>query len=854
MPYPKPNFPSQVWDGLTNNIDRVDTNSIVNMNSQDWERLASETISVETNNDIIEFLSFTADNDSSYATGSAFARVDTTSGSVTIDLPTPADFPNVSFTFKKTDASLNTVTIDGDSEMIDGSLTVVLQSQYDHVTVISDGTQWWIKNSLIVPSSVTAPAGSIQAIGYTDVWLGGDEVTTIDIAGTGDTRGILPGRCLTLNGSNQHINCGTDSAFQIPGDVTVSAWIKPSTLSGNRCVASFSGWGGGTATNAQWSLQLSGVVVQWLHQSGSGSSTTINFLGSNLSTGEWVHLTVVRDTTAKTVTLYKNGVLSSSVGYTNNATGGTTANCFIGAFGLPTWYFAGQIAKVAVHDRMLTTAEVGSLARATIEKAKIIDRPTDPILELHLEDNSNTSVYNSGSLLSTGDGTVVNSPTIYEENDVPGSFANLQGYSDGGSGVVIPLDTSDLTVDVLGDPADYTGIAPRNGLLVDGPMVTLDGVDDYLEATHLVGTETVTSSDGTSTPSISAGRIDFTAGTCWNLLLSDGTHYTFSEDGNVEIYDVSGADNHATLKNTAATIWDTRQQEWFYAVNNGASLYEHASLDPIWVPYENGGGPLTITPPSGYSLTEDRPAARGLNVGTTALNFAKEPDAPWTDSPAGWYEIDGGGDGGSIAAGANIDSSDMSFFLTFSSTLTPGLGGTYFLDLDGLTGSGGRYIFAYSGSSSTDYGFWDGTSWHVLGAHHKDGVIRELEFRIDGSSVELFVDGVSYATSTGAANPDLTNVDNAEYGNNTNGFLSKFVGNFHHSKIVSGGVTIWEHNFNGHGVDISGNGFNHFANGTNTFPTVSIETALAKDEVRVYPNYSDITSPLDNNYRIIPDA
>jgi hypothetical protein len=46
---------------------------------------------------------------------------------------------------KKTDASGNSVTIDGNgAQTIDGALTNVLTSQYDSVTLVSDGTAWHI--------------------------------------------------------------------------------------------------------------------------------------------------------------------------------------------------------------------------------------------------------------------------------------------------------------------------------------------------------------------------------------------------------------------------------------------------------------------------------------------------------------------------------------------------------------------------------------------------------------------------------------------------------------------------------------------------------------------------------------
>ena len=82
-----------------------------------------------------------------------------------------------------------------------------------------------------------------------------------------------------------------------------------------------------------------------------------------------------------------------------------------------------------------------------------------------------------------------------------------------------------------------------DALYVDNACYEPDGVADYIAVASLTGSETVTSSYGTSTPSISAGRIDFTAGTCAMLELSNGSIYPLCENSGLTAYDiVNGAD------------------------------------------------------------------------------------------------------------------------------------------------------------------------------------------------------------------------------------------------------------------------------------------------------------------------
>lgn len=68
-----------------------------------------------------------------------------TSAAFTITLPAAASSTNLEYTIKKTDSSVNAVTVKGNaSETIDGSNTQILSSQYQSITVVCDGTSWWV--------------------------------------------------------------------------------------------------------------------------------------------------------------------------------------------------------------------------------------------------------------------------------------------------------------------------------------------------------------------------------------------------------------------------------------------------------------------------------------------------------------------------------------------------------------------------------------------------------------------------------------------------------------------------------------------------------------------------------------
>ena len=69
---------------------------------------------------------------------------DCTSNAITINLPA-ASQAGRRYEIKKIDATSNAVTIDGNgSETIDGATTITITSQYESVTIVSDGQDWFI--------------------------------------------------------------------------------------------------------------------------------------------------------------------------------------------------------------------------------------------------------------------------------------------------------------------------------------------------------------------------------------------------------------------------------------------------------------------------------------------------------------------------------------------------------------------------------------------------------------------------------------------------------------------------------------------------------------------------------------
>jgi hypothetical protein len=74
---------------------------------------------------------------------------DVSGGSGTVDLPPVGTSNNFRIDIKKTDASVNTITVDPNaSELIEGGSTAVLTIQYEAITLVCDGGSWWILASV----------------------------------------------------------------------------------------------------------------------------------------------------------------------------------------------------------------------------------------------------------------------------------------------------------------------------------------------------------------------------------------------------------------------------------------------------------------------------------------------------------------------------------------------------------------------------------------------------------------------------------------------------------------------------------------------------------------------------------
>jgi hypothetical protein len=399
----------------------------------------------------------------------------------------------------------------------------------------------------------------------------GDSSRLLDTSRFGTRRTGQQGRCIDLNGTNQAVRVADNTALDITDNLTVCVWAK----NNNALLGSVIGIlnKGDLVNKREWYFGLTGdekIIVAFGDSDGAFVGTKVSDDAPTLN--EFNHY--VFTFYGGVVEIYLNGVNepSTTTGAIpvnlNNEDGGFSIGGLISSGALQ-FFWDGQVFDARIYageSTVLTAAQILSIYEDGANNVEFAGQ--DLRANYKLDEGSGTTNYDSSG--NENHGTIENAVSNWGVTQDVMSFQNQVGYNLSGA-VYIPRDESDLTNDVLGNPLTYTGTRPNDAALINSSCLTADGTL-YIAAAHLAGTETVVRSGGTSTPSISAGRIDFTAGTCWDLLLSDGTHYKLAHAYGTAILDSSGAGSHGILTSaTLASAWGATQNDYHSNLIDGCS-------------------------------------------------------------------------------------------------------------------------------------------------------------------------------------------------------------------------------------------------------------------------------------------
>ena len=169
---------------------------------------------------------------------------------------------------------------------------------------------------------------------------------------------------LDFDGVDDYLTMGSQSALTITGDITVSVWVNIDSFVDNSSIIEYALPSENEADNFLYriTLESSGGIgndIKIGHEYGAGSNEFAT-IDTNLSTGSWYHLAAVRDTTAKTWTLYVNGSAKPVFTYTNQATGGTSSVLNIARGGSAT-YFNGKIDEISIFNSVKSASDITAI-------------------------------------------------------------------------------------------------------------------------------------------------------------------------------------------------------------------------------------------------------------------------------------------------------------------------------------------------------------------------------------------------------------------------------------------------------------------------------------------------------------
>jgi hypothetical protein len=188
-------------------------------------------------------------------------------------------------------------------------------------------------------------------VGHWKLDDGTGSASAADASGNGHTgtltnmdpnAGWVPGRtggALEFDGTDDYVET---TSFSTPNRIlTMSAWIKPNTVTGTQTVIQYQ----------NHLMQLNGDKVNVFWTGGINHNTA-----SNLASGHWYHIVGIIDGANDLVSIYRNGILAlqeSDAFLNNNSVSGTLR---VGED------FNGQIDDVRLYNRILTAEEIQKLA------------------------------------------------------------------------------------------------------------------------------------------------------------------------------------------------------------------------------------------------------------------------------------------------------------------------------------------------------------------------------------------------------------------------------------------------------------------------------------------------------------
>jgi hypothetical protein len=224
-----------------------------------------------------------------------------------------------------------------------------------------------------------------------------------DVSGNGRTPSFVGGtpasatmpngeKTASFNGTGQYLTVPHHASLSVPTKrkLTIVAWIRPSVLNFTRTenedFVYFLGKGNPTQGYEYANRMYSKVnsanrpnrisFYQWNPSGGLGSGS---YFQDEVNTTDWIMVTDTVDMDKGTIDIYKNGALRDTTPLSQyDVTPQTTLSPFNVGARNGNSFFQGAVGKVAVFDRILSTAEMASLYKAMTQGGSVPPPVNEP--------------------------------------------------------------------------------------------------------------------------------------------------------------------------------------------------------------------------------------------------------------------------------------------------------------------------------------------------------------------------------------------------------------------------------------------------------------------------------------------
>ncbi len=258
-----------------------------------------------------------------------------------------------------------------------------------------------------------------------------------------------------FDGSNDYVDVGSDSSLDITDEITIEAWVKPTSVSVDR--AGIVIYGDNRAR--MWYSTTQYVSVEWRDDALSYLSTT----AVNIGAGSWKHVVGVYDKSNSVVDLYVNGIQATQKSNNGNSLVSSNNLVEIGRDNFANRNFNGSIDNVRIYNTALTATEISDLYGTGGDRQGYV-----------------TSNYPNKSLVRKYSASVsVGSPASEERGPGPVAYWKFdEGFGQTANDSTINANSGTLGATSGSESSDPTW--QTEDMCISGKCLKFDGVDDYV--------------------------------------------------------------------------------------------------------------------------------------------------------------------------------------------------------------------------------------------------------------------------------------------------------------------------------------------------------------------------------------